>query len=44
MIATSGFVAALECTKFVFSSVGVGWQVTLCDPIWHVCSHCGVAG
>jgi len=21
----------------------VGWQVTLCDPIWHVCSGSGVA-
>ena len=20
-----------------------GWQVTLCDPIWHVSSHSGVA-
>jgi len=20
----------------------VGWQVTLCDPIWHVISHSGV--
>jgi len=22
----------------------VGWQVTLCDPIWHVSSRSGVAG
>jgi len=21
----------------------VGWQVTLCDPIWHVSSHSGEA-
>jgi len=21
-----------------------GWQVTLCDPIWHVSSHSGEAG
>ena len=21
-----------------------GWQVTLCDPIWHVSSRSGVAG
>ena len=20
-----------------------GWQVTLCDPMWHVCSRSGVA-
>ena len=22
----------------------VGWQVTLCDPVWHVSSRSGVAG
>jgi len=22
----------------------IGWQVTLCDPIWHVSSHSGQAG
>jgi len=22
----------------------VGWQVTLCDPIWHASSFSGVAG
>jgi len=22
----------------------VGWQVTLCDPVWHVNSRSGVAG
>ena len=22
----------------------VGWQVTLCDPTWHVSSRSGVAG
>ena len=22
----------------------IGWQVTLCDPIWHVSSRSGMAG
>jgi len=22
----------------------VGWQVTLCDPVWHVSSRSGMAG
>ena len=22
----------------------LGWQVTLCDPMWHVSSRSGVAG
>jgi len=26
------------------SKTSVGWQVTLCDPIWHVSSRSGVAG
>jgi len=24
--------------------ISAGWQVTLCDPIWHVSSRSGVAG
>jgi len=32
-------------TKHTLGNVtSVGWQVTLCDPIWHVSSRSGVAG
>ena len=38
---------AKSSTSFVWGKGGnitsVGWQVTLCDPIWHVSSRSGVA-
>ena len=38
---------ALSSTSFGWGKGGnitsVGWQVTLCDPIWHVSSRSGVA-
>ena len=34
-VATSGVNAGMS---------PVGWQVTLCDPIWHVSSRSGEAG
>ena len=41
-------VAAKSSTSFGWGKGGNvtsgGWQVTLCDPIWHVSSHSGVAG
>jgi len=39
---------AKSSTSFGWDSGGkvtsAGWQVTLCDPIWHVRSRSGVAG
>jgi len=31
------------CTTHCYATASAGWQVTLCDPIWHVSSRSGVA-
>jgi len=40
-------VSGLHCTSFGWGKGGnvssVGWQVTLCDPIWRLSYHCAVA-
>ena len=41
-----GFHVSLPKTRLKFDSGNVtfaGWQVTLCDPMWHVSSRSGVA-
>ena len=40
-----GFHISLPKTRLKFDSGNVtsaGWQVTLCDPMWHVSSRSGV--
>ena len=37
-------ITAAAAQALVFKHTSVGWQVTLCDPIWHVSSRSGVAG
>ena len=47
MINSWGVVAAQRSTSFGCGKGGnvtsAGWQVTLCDPVWHVSSRSGVA-
>jgi len=31
-------------SKCLGNVTSFGWQVTLCDPVWHVSSRSGVAG
>ena len=34
----------MSCARLVFGNdTSAGWQVTLCDPIWHVSSRSGEA-